>query len=128
MEETILVVEDSPETLELLRRVLEKEGYKTILANDGEKGFNYAKQYLPHLIVLDRLLPKMNGLQICKKLKEMQPAKDIPIIFLSVLDSEKDIIDGLKAGADDYIKKPFNPDEFLARVERILHRCYNKSK
>jgi DNA-binding response OmpR family regulator len=125
MEETILIVEDSPETLELLRRVLEKEGYKTVLANDGEKGFNYAKQHLPHLIVLDRLLPKMNGLQICKKLRGLQPTKDIPIIFLSVLDSEKDIIDGLKAGADDYIKKPFNPDEFLARVERILHRCYN---
>ena len=127
MEETILIVEDSPEMLELLKRVLEKEGYKTVLAKDGEKGFNYAKQYLPHLIVLDRLLPRMNGLQICKKLKELPPTKNIPIIFLSVLDSEKDIIDGLKAGADDYIKKPFSPDEFLARVERILFRCYNKT-
>ena len=127
MEETILIVEDSPEMLELLRRIVEKDGYKTILANDGEKGFSYAKQYLPHLIVLDRLLPKMNGLQICKKLKELTATKNIPVIFLSVLDSEKDIIDGLKAGADDYIKKPFSPDEFLARVERILSRCYNNS-
>lgn len=122
MEETILIVEDSPETLELLRRVIEKDGYKTILANDGEKGLNYALHYMPDLIILDRLLPKMHGLQICKKLKEMDETKEIPIIFLTILDSERDIIDGLKAGADDYIKKPFSPDELLSRIERVLYR------
>ncbi|MCK4805453.1 MAG: response regulator [Spirochaetes bacterium] len=122
MEKTVLIVEDSPETLELLRRVVEKGGYKTVLANDGEKGLNYARRYMPDLIVLDRLLPRMNGLQVCKKLKNEPDTEDIPIIFLSVLDGEKDIIGGLKAGADDYMKKPFSPDELLARIERVLYR------
>lgn len=122
MPETILIVEDTPETLELLRRIIEKEGYKTVLANDGDKGLNYAQKYKPDLILLDRLLPKMNGLQICKKLREMKKMDGTPIIFLTVLDSEKDIVDGLKSGADDYITKPFSPDELLARVERVLIR------
>jgi len=122
MQETILIVEDTPETLELLRRIIEKEGYSTVLANDGEKGLNYAQKYKPDLILLDRLLPKMNGLQICKKLREMREMDGTPVIFLTVLDSEKDIVDGLKSGADDYITKPFSPDELLARVERVLFR------
>jgi DNA-binding response OmpR family regulator len=126
MEQTILIVEDNPETLELLRRIVEKDGYKTVLANDGEKGLNYARRYSPDLIVLDRLMPKMNGLQVCKKLKEQDSTSQIPIIFLTILDSETDIIDGLKAGADDYIKKPFSPDELSARIGRILTR-YKKS-
>jgi len=126
MEETILIVENKLEALELLKRIIEKDGYKTILANDGEKGLTYANRYLPDLIVLERLLPKMNGLQVCKILKENKTTEDIPIIFLSVLDLEKDIIDGLKAGADDYIKKPFSPDELLTRIERVLSR-YKKS-
>jgi DNA-binding response OmpR family regulator len=120
---TILIVEDTPETLELLRRLIEQEGYATILANDGEKGVQYALKYAPDLILLDRLLPKLPGLQVCRKLKQKEASASIPIIFLSVLDSEKDIVDGLKAGADDYITKPFNPDELLARIERVLYRC-----
>ncbi len=126
MEQNILIVEDNPETLELLRRIVEKDGYKTILANDGEKGLNYAQRFRPDLIVLDRLMPKMNGLQVCRKLKEQDSTSQIPVIFLTILDSETDIIDGLKAGADDYIKKPFSPDELSARIERILSR-YKKS-
>ncbi len=98
MDYSILIVEDAPETLELLRRIIEKEGYETILANDGEKGLSYALQYHPDLILLDRLLPKMNGLQICRKLRELKEMNDTPIIFLTVLDSEKDIVEGLKSG------------------------------
>jgi two-component system phosphate regulon response regulator PhoB len=125
MPETILIVEDTPETLELLRRIIEKEGYKTLLANDGEKGVQYALKYNPDLVILDRLLPKLPGLQVCKRLRQVEAMKHIPIIFLSVLDSEKDIVDGLKAGGDDYVTKPFSPDELLARIERVLYR-YNK--
>lgn len=127
MEATILIVEDHPDTLELLRRIIEKEGYKTILANDGEKGLNYARRYRPNLIILDRLLPKINGLQICRKLKEDRVTENIPIIFLTILDAEGDIIDGLKAGADDYIKKPFSPDELSARIHRVLSRYQRSS-
>jgi DNA-binding response OmpR family regulator len=119
---TILIVEDTPETLELLRRIVEKEGYRTILANDGEKGVLYAQKYHPDLILLDRLLPKLPGLQVCKRLRQNEAVKNTPIIFLSVLDSEKDIVDGLKAGGDDYVTKPFSPDELMARIERVLYR------
>ena len=125
MAKTILIVEDTPETLELLRRIIEKEGYKTVLANDGVKGFQYALKYNPDLIILDRLLPKIPGLQVCMRLRQDETTKNIPIIFLSVLDSEKDIIDGLKAGGDDYVTKPFSPDELLARIERVLFRYNN---
>ena len=122
IKDTILIVEDMPETLELLRRVIEKKGYRTILANDGEKGLQYALKYKPDLIILDRLLPKIPGLQLCKKLRQTDAMDNTPIIFLSVLDSEKDIIDGLKSGGDDYVTKPFSPDELLARIERVLFR------
>ena len=122
MAETILIVEDNLETLELLRRIMERDGYKTILANDGEKGLRYASRYKPTLIILDRLMPKLNGLQVCRKLKEQDNTRHIPVVFLSILDSEQDIIDGLKAGADDYITKPFSPDELSVRIERVLFR------
>ncbi|UCB45538.1 MAG: response regulator [Spirochaetota bacterium] len=125
MTKTILIVEDTPETLELLRRIIEKEGYKTVLANDGVKGFQYALKYNPDLIILDRLLPKIPGLQVCMRLRQDEATKNTPIIFLSVLDSEKDIVDGLKAGGDDYVTKPFSPDELLARIERVLFRYNN---
>ena len=122
MEKYILIVEDSPEILELLKRIVENSGYRSIVANDGEKGYKYALEYRPDFIILDRLLPFMDGLTICKKLKENPETSDIPIMFLSILDSEKDIVEGLKAGADDYMKKPFSPDELIARIERILKR------
>ncbi|MEJ2722637.1 MAG: response regulator, partial [bacterium] len=122
MAETILIVEDNLETLELLRRIMERDGYETILANDGEKGLSYAVRYLPDLIILDRLMPKLNGLQVCKKLKEQENTRNIPVVFLSILDSEHDVIDGLRAGADDYITKPFSPDELSVRVQRVLFR------
>lgn len=122
MEETILIVEEHPDTLELLRRVLDKEGYKTLIATDGEKALDYAQRFSPDLILMERLLTKMNGLQVCSKLKEVEETKKIPVIFLTMLDSENDIIEGLKSGADDYIKKPFSPDELLARIAMILSR------
>lgn len=122
MAETILIVEDNLETLELLRRIMERDGYETILANDGEKGLSYTSRYMPDLIILDRLMPKLNGLQVCRKLKEQKNTRHIPVVFLTILDSEQDVIDGLKAGADDYITKPFSPDELSVRVERVLFR------
>lgn len=122
MAETILIVENNPETIELLRRIMERDGYTTILANDGEKGLSYAFRYMPDLIILDRLIPKLNGLQLCRKLKEQENTRHIPVVFLTMLDGEQDIIDGLKAGADDYISKPFSPDELSVRVERVLFR------
>jgi len=127
MKKKILIVEDSPETIELLRRIVEKEGYESLLAKDGEKGLDCCLKYRPDLVLLDRLLPYINGLQICRELKKSEETSLIPVIFVSVLDSEKDIVEGLKAGADDYVTKPFSPDELLARIEAVLRRC-EKSK
>ena len=122
MDTTILIVEDTPETLELLKRIVEKGGFSTILANDGEKGLDYARRFKPNLVILDRLLPGMNGLQICREIRRNGTLHDTAVIFLSVLDSEKDIVEGLRAGADDYLTKPFSPDELMARIGRILSR------
>lgn len=122
MKRTILIIDENPQTLELLQRFLEHEGYNTVIANDGEKGLRYIQRHLPHLVLLERLLPRLNGLQVCKKLRGNEATRRVPIIFLTILDSETDIITGLKAGADDYIKKPFSLDELLARIERVLAR------
>jgi len=122
MDNTILIVEDTPETLELLKRIVEKGGFSTILANDGEKGLDYARRFKPNLVILDRLLPGMNGLQICREIRRNGTLQDTAVIFLSVLDSEKDIVEGLRAGADDYLTKPFSPDELMARIGRVLSR------
>ncbi|MFW6181236.1 MAG: response regulator transcription factor [Spirochaetota bacterium] len=119
MAELILIADDHPETLELLRRIIEKEGFQTILANDGEKALEYALRERPDLVLLERLLPRANGLQVCTRLKEELA---VPVIFLSVLDSEADIVDGLRAGADDYLTKPFSPVELTARIQRVLSR------
>ncbi len=127
MDKIVLIIEDSPDTLELLRRVVENSGFKSLVASDGEKGYRYAIEHKPDFIILDRLLPFMDGLTICKKLKNNPETEDIPIMFLSILDSEKDIVEGLKAGADDYMRKPFSPDELVARIERILER-YRRCK
>lgn len=127
MKKKILIVEDTPETIELLRRIVEKGGYEPLIAKDGDKGLDYCFRYKPDLILLDRLLPYVNGLQICRELRNRSDTEDIPIIFVSVLNSEKDIIEGLKAGADDYVGKPFSPDELLARIEAVLRR-YEKQE
>jgi DNA-binding response OmpR family regulator len=119
MAELILIAEDHPETLELLRRIIEKEGFSTVLANDGEKALEYALHEQPDLVLLERLLPRVNGLQVCGRIKEEIAA---PVMFLSVLDSEADIVDGLRAGADDYLTKPFSPVELTARIQRVLAR------
>lgn len=121
MPEKILIAENHSHTLEMLRRIIEKEGYQTILANDGEKALQYIHRYRPDLILTERLLPKITGLQICRKLNT-HTIGQIPVIFLSVLDSELDIMEGLRAGADDYLTKPFSPDELNARIERVLAR------
>jgi len=127
MRKKILIIEDTPETIELLRRIVEKGGYEALIAKDGNKGLDYCFKYKPDLVLLDRLLPYVNGLQICRELKNYKDTKDIPIIFVSVLNSEKDIVEGLKAGADDYVGKPFSPDELLARIEAVLRR-YEKQE
>ena len=118
--ETILIAEDAPKILLLLRRNLEKEGYKVITAQDGETALNQAEMTEIDLMIVDIGLPRMSGFEVCRRVREFST---VPIIILTALDSEADKVKGLvELGADDYQTKPFNVAELLARVKAVLRR------
>lgn len=118
--EKILVVDDEPSIVTLLKFNLEKAGFSVITANDGNLGFNMTLQEKPHLIILDLMLPGMDGMDVCKKIR--QEKIDIPILMLTARDDEFDKVLGLELGADDYLTKPFSPREMVARVKAVLRR------
>ena len=120
--ETILAVDDEEDVLELVRYNLDKNGYKVQTATSGEEAIEKARAKLPDLIILDIMLPGINGLDVCKRLKNDPKTDKIPVIMLTAKGEESDIITGLEIGADDYIAKPFSPKVLVARVRRILHR------
>lgn len=116
----ILIIDDLRENVFMLQNKLEKENYKIISAYDGDIGIKKAKKELPDLILLDIMMPRKNGLQVCKELLEEEITKDIPIIMVTAKVAADDIRIGLEVGAFDYIKKPFNNIELLARVRTAL--------
>lgn len=116
----ILIVEDDPKTVELIRLYLEREGYRAMIARDGRSALQLVRQDEPALIVLDLMLPKLEGLEFCRILREA--ASTVPIIMLTAKSTEEDILRGLEVGADDYITKPFSPRELVARVRTVLRR------
>lgn len=116
---TILVVDDEKPIIDILVYNLQKEGYNTLEATDGEMGLNMALGKKPNLILLDVMLPKMDGLTVCKRVKQ---SLNIPILMLSAKDEEIDKIIGLELGADDYITKPFSVRELMARVKANLRK------
>ena len=118
-EKTILIVDDEKPIVDILVHNLEKEGYKTIEANDGISAVNIALEQRPDLILLDIMLPKLDGLTVCKKIKNVL---NVPILMLTAKDSEIDKILGLELGADDYITKPFSVRELVARVKANLRK------
>ena len=120
--ENILIVDDEEDVLELLRFNLEKDGYKTETAVSGEEALKKAKAKRPDLIILDLMLPGIDGLEVCKKLKSDTKTENIPVIMLTAKSEESDIITGLELGAQDYITKPFSPKVLIARVRRILQK------
>ena len=119
---TILVVEDNPDILEILKYNLTREGYEVLEAQDGKVACNLASEKIPALILLDLMLPLVDGLQVCKYLKRNNETKNIPIIIVSAKDEENDIVTGLDLGAEDYLTKPFSPKELMARVKAVLRR------
>jgi two-component system phosphate regulon response regulator PhoB len=121
--EKILVVDDEEDVLELVRYNLDKNGYKIKTATTGEDALTKARAKLPDLIILDLMLPGIDGLEVCKKLKSDTKTQNIPIIMLTAKGEEADIVTGLELGADDYVTKPFSPKVLVARVRRILHRA-----
>ena len=119
---TILVVDDEEDILELVQYNLKREGYGVLRAGTGEGGLALAESKLPDLGILDLMLPGLDGLEVCKRLKGSGRSKHIPIIMLTAKGEEADIVTGLELGADDYITKPFSPKELVARIRAILRR------
>ncbi len=119
MNERILIIEDDPAILKMLQRGLSSEGYAIEIATDGNSGLVDAREYKPDLVVLDWMLPGMDGLEVCNRLRL---GSKVPILMLTAKDTVQDRIQGLDAGADDYMVKPFNLDELIARVRALLRR------
>src|SRR5437868_9547890 len=117
--ERILVVDDEPIVTEVVERYLVREGFRVTLARDGEAGLEAARRDAPDLIVLDLMLPKVDGLEVCRAIRA---ESKVPIIILSAKDEESDKILGLGLGAYDYMAKPFSPRELVARVQAVLRR------
>jgi two-component system alkaline phosphatase synthesis response regulator PhoP len=116
----ILVVDDELPIVELLSYNLKRANYEVLIARDGEEAVRQARQEQPDLVILDLMLPKMDGLEVCRTLRR---ERDVPIIMLTARDSEVDRVVGLELGADDYVVKPFSVRELLARVRNVLHRA-----
>jgi two-component system phosphate regulon response regulator PhoB len=126
--EKILVVDDEEDILELIRFNLFREGYKVLGAPSGEEALRLAKSEIPDLMVLDLMLPGMDGLEVTKVLKNDSMTKNIPIVMLTAKGEEADIVTGLELGADDYITKPFSPRVLVARVRAVLRRQLKEYK
>lgn len=120
MNELILLVDDEPSIIELARMYLEREGFHIETANDGETALEKAIRQRPALVVLDVMLPKLDGFEVCRRLRALQSSP--AILMLTARDEDIDKILGLELGADDYLTKPFNPRELVARVKAILRR------
>ena len=118
----ILVVEDEKTLLETLAYNLREEGYEVLTAEDGEAALTVIRSDQPDLVVLDVMLPTLDGLTVCRRVRKDKSVAHIPIIMLTARGTEADKIDGLESGADDYIVKPFGRGEFLARVRAVLQR------
>ena len=118
--ERILVVEDERSIADLVAEALKRQGYRVETAGDGDQALEAAETTLPDLIILDLMLPKLDGWEVCRRLREEETTKRIPVIMLTARRDEKDVVAGLELGADDYLRKPFSLAELLARVKAHL--------
>jgi len=120
--EAILVIEDEPDIQELIRYNLSREGYRVTCAGTGEDGLARASQNPPDVVLLDLMLPGIDGLEVCRQLKSERSTRQIAIIMLTAKGEESDIVSGLELGADDYVTKPFSPKVLVARIRALLRR------
>lgn len=123
----VLIIEDEEHIVELIKFNLENNGYKVSYAYDGEKGLEIIENEHPDIVLLDLMIPKIDGIDLCNRVKNNKVLKEIPIIMLTAKSGETDKIIGLEIGADDYITKPFSVRELLARIKVVLRR-YNSTK
>lgn len=122
MSATVLVVEDEKSISTLIQYNLEKEGFKVLISETGEEGFELIKKNLPDLVLLDWMLPDLSGIDICKQIKKDTKLKSIPVIMLTAKSEEIDKIRGFETGADDYVTKPFSTKELILRIKALLKR------
>jgi two-component system, OmpR family, alkaline phosphatase synthesis response regulator PhoP len=122
----ILLVEDEENIRDLLRMNLEMEGYEVVTAGDGKKAIKLTKDQHFDLLILDIMIPEINGIQVCEQVRLRNA--EVPIVFLTAKDNPADKIEGLKRGADDYVTKPFNLEEFLLRIHNLLRRSGRKKE
>jgi DNA-binding response OmpR family regulator len=120
MSRRILVVEDDPKTRETVARYLQREGYELATAADGVHALELAREFEPHLVVLDLMLPRLGGIEVCRVLRE---SGRTAIIMVTARSTEEDKLTGLDLGADDYVTKPFSPRELMARIRAVLRRA-----
>jgi len=128
MREKILIVEDEKDIVKMLEYNLKKEGLRTFSVRDGEDAVDFANKQQPDLVILDLMLPGMDGLEVCKNLKNNSKTASIPIIMLTAKSQESDKVVGLELGADDYMTKPFSPRELIARIKAVLRRMKGKDE
>ncbi|GAB6280125.1 MAG: response regulator transcription factor [Thermovirga sp.] len=126
MPERILVVEDEKTIAELIAEALKRRGYRVETAHDGDGGLLAAETTLPDLVILDVMLPGMDGWEICRRIRENPATKGIPILMLTARRDERDLLAGFDVGADDYMRKPFSVNELAARVKSLLRRSGTK--
>ncbi|OEJ67574.1 phosphate regulon transcriptional regulator PhoB [Magnetovibrio blakemorei] len=123
MEHLVLIVEDEPPQAELLSYNLQKEGFRVLLAQDGEEGLLMAQENAPDAIVLDWMLPGLSGIEVCRQLRGSSETREIPILMLTARGEEEDRVRGIETGADDYVVKPYSPREVVARLKALLRRA-----
>ena len=124
MNPLILIVEDEPAQVEILRYNLEKKGFLISVATTGEEALTIAEEEEPGLVILDWMLPDISGIEICRRLKAQKHSKLTPVIMLTARGEEEDRVRGLENGADDYMVKPYSPNEMIARVQAVLRRFH----
>ncbi len=119
---TALVVEDEPEIADLVKFHLQREGVDVTTTRSGRRALELARQSIPDLMVLDLMLPDLDGLEVCRRLKEHDETKEIPVVMLTARGSEADIVAGIEMGADDYVTKPFSPRVLMARLQNAMRK------
>ena len=122
MSHTVLIVEDEPPQAEMLSYNLEKEGFRVMMAENGEDGLMMAQENVPDAIVLDWMLPGLSGIEVCRQLRSDADTREIPILMLTARGEEEDRVRGIETGADDYVVKPYSPREVVARLKGLLRR------
>ncbi|HKK44997.1 MAG TPA: response regulator transcription factor [Balneolaceae bacterium] len=120
--QTILVVDDEEDLLDLIEYNLKKEGFAVLKAEDGKEGMNMAREHSPNLVLLDIMMPKMDGLEVVERMRADNKLKHIPIIFLTARGDEKTEVEGLDKGGDDYITKPISTTKLISRIKAVLRR------